>query len=89
MSGYRVTSFKLDGAPYIVTTIYVGAQEIHSQLGPMTDADIKERVAAYLAPPEPPRPFVLRDKGRAGRPKGKGASPAWSVFLPAKRKDNE
>ncbi|HUS55550.1 MAG TPA: hypothetical protein VMY41_16280 [Thermohalobaculum sp.] len=89
MSDYRATVHKLDGAPYSVTTIYVGDQAIYSQLGPMTDTDIRDRVNAYLAPPEPPRPFVLRDKGRAGRPRGKGASPAWSVSLPAKRKDNE
>ena len=78
---HRIVADKLDGTPYTVHTLYVGTQVVWSQLGPMSDAEIASRVAAFLAPPAPPRPFVLRDRGKLG-PKGKGASPAWSKPKP-------
>jgi hypothetical protein len=59
LPAYEVSVAKLDGAPYVTTTISVAGQVVRSQLGRMSIHEIEAAVRAHIAP-EPlrmPVPF--------------------------------
>jgi len=62
----EVRARKLHGSPHMKYAIWIKGVEVYSQLSPMSEAEVEERVRSYLNPPAVP---AVRDvRGKAGRP---------------------
>lgn len=70
---YQVVSRKEPGAPYTRSKVIVGGAVVYEQLGPISDAEARERVRLHVQPTPTPAVVPFPRTQRSERRPGKGA----------------
>jgi hypothetical protein len=69
LPAHTLATRRCPGSPYVAHEIVIAGRVIYSQLSPMTDAEIAERVRAHVSPrpvaaARNAKPFSIRRAGR-------------------------